>query len=124
MDRCYFDKNHQMHAELDGNNYNVVSNDSTGLWLAEDICQLLKIKNFRQAISKLNLDEKREITVLTDASGLMQKKIMVVNFNGLCSLMFLSEAPIAKKFIIKGLTVEVIEELERRQLRLLGLKST
>lgn len=75
-----------------------------------DTCEILDIANARDAIAKLDEDEKGVVTA--DTLGGKQT-INVVTESGLYALIFQSRKPIAKKFR-KWVTSEVLPHLRRR----------
>lgn len=86
-----------------------VVNDSEGnpWFVAADVCEVLEIRNNRDAISRLNDDEKAVVS--TDTIG-GKHKMTVVNESGLCSLILTSRKQSAKQFK-KWLTSEVLPSL-------------
>jgi prophage antirepressor-like protein len=82
--------------------------DEQGLpWFsAKDVCSILEIANHRDAVSKLDDDEK--VSVLLDGS----QKQVVVNESGLYSLIFRSNKMEAKRFK-KWITGEVLPSIRR-----------
>ena len=67
----------------------VVTDETTGepLWVAKDVCEALTIKNHRDALKKLDADEKG--VVKTDTLGGSQE-MSVINESGLYNLIFRS----------------------------------
>ncbi len=79
------------------------------LWVAKDICDVLTIKNSRDALSKLDDDEKG--VVKTDTLGGTQD-LRVINESGLYTLILRSNKPEAKKFK-KWVTSEVLPTIRK-----------
>jgi prophage antirepressor-like protein len=81
--------------------------DSAGnpWWVAKDVCDVLCIKNNRDAISKLDVDEKA--SVLLDGS-----EFSTINESGLYTLILRSNKEEAKKFK-KWITSEVLPAIRR-----------
>jgi prophage antirepressor-like protein len=70
-------------------------------WVARDVCELLEIKDVDRAIAELDPDDKSELVFrskCSDPDSSEPKKTVVINFSGVFSLLFQSQAPIAKKF--------------------------
>ncbi len=78
-------------------------------WVAQDVCNILEYADHRQALSRLDDDEKGYVQVHTP--GGMQSMV-AVNEDGLYSLILDSKKPEAKKFR-KWITKEVIPALIR-----------
>jgi hypothetical protein len=76
---------------------------------AKDVCDVLDLGNSREAISRLEDDEKGVIT--TDTLGGPQK-LQFVNESGLYNLIFQSRKPEAKKFR-KWVTSEVLPAIRK-----------
>lgn len=102
------------------NNIQVFSNDSFGeirtvqqgediLFVAADVCRALEIKNARDAINRLEDDEKG--VVLTDTLGGKQK-VNAVNEYGLYNLVLSSRKPEAKAFK-RWITHEVLPSIRK-----------
>lgn len=73
----------------------VVPNDEPW-FVAKDVCEILEIKNSRDAVSRLDEDEKDAVG-LTDTIGRKQT-VSVVNESGLYELIFASRKPEARLF--------------------------
>lgn len=65
-------------------------------WVAADVCRALDISNHRDAVGRLDEDE-RDAVGITDAIGREQQTILV-NESGLYSLILTSRKPEAKRF--------------------------
>ena len=79
-------------------------------WVAKDVCKFLSIRNHKDAVSRLDEDEKDEVGI-TDPIGRVQKTL-VVNESGLYHLIFMSRKPAAKKFR-KWVTSEVLPSIRK-----------
>jgi prophage antirepressor-like protein len=80
-------------------------------FVAKDVCDILDLKNSRQAVSRLDDDEKDGV-IFNDSINRRQKTI-VINESGLYSLIFTSTKPEAKYFR-KWVTSEVLPSLRRK----------
>jgi hypothetical protein len=87
-----------------GQGIRVVRIDGEPWWVAIDVCAVLDIGNSRQALARLDEDEKGVTT--TDTPG-GQQEVATVNEPGLYSLMLRSRKPQAKAFK-RWITHEVI----------------
>lgn len=89
----------------------VIANESDGAtwFVAKDACDALGLSKYRDAISKLDDDERMSIKL--DTLGGAQK-MAVINESGLYALIFRSNKPEAKKFR-KWVTSEVLPEIRR-----------
>ena len=74
----------------------VVMIDGVPWFVAADVCRVLEITNSRDALSRLDDDEKDDVGI-TDAIG-RQQQTNVVNEPGLYHLIFTSRKPEAHKF--------------------------
>ena len=71
------------------------------LWSAEDVCKYLEIENSEKAIEELDPDVKDETLVLPAKDSQHQKlprKVIIIDYRGLFSLLFHSQTPLAKRF--------------------------
>ncbi|MEK4452859.1 MULTISPECIES: phage antirepressor KilAC domain-containing protein [unclassified Paenibacillus] len=87
----------------------VVSKDGTPWWVARDVCSVLEISNNRDALSRLDDDEKGVVS--TDTLGGKQD-LMAVNEPGLFSLILGSRKPEAKRFK-RWVTHEVLPAIRK-----------
>lgn len=78
-------------------------------WVANDVCRILDIKNPRDALSKLEDDEKG--VAFTDTLG-GQQEMNVISESGMFALIFKSRKPEARRFR-KWVTGTVLPELRR-----------
>jgi prophage antirepressor-like protein len=87
-----------------------VLKDDEAWFVAKDVCLILDIKNSRDALCRLDDDEKCDVG-LTDAIGRIQNT-SVVNESGLYSLIFASRKDEAKKFK-KWITAEILPAIRK-----------
>lgn len=95
-----------------GDNLIRVVNDETTsepLWIAKDVCKVLQINNHRDALNRLDEDEKGVVS--TDTLGGTQN-MTVVNESGLYSLILSSRKPEAKPFK-RWVTHEVLPAIRK-----------
>jgi prophage antirepressor-like protein len=78
-------------------------------WVAQDVCEILEIKNPSDALSSLDEDEKG--IALTDTLGGSQQMLTVTE-SGLYALCFKSRKPSAKRFR-KWVTSEVLPSIRK-----------
>jgi prophage antirepressor-like protein len=88
----------------------VRDDDGDPLFAASDICGVLDLPNVSQALSRLDNDEKREITT-DDVTG-RQQAIWFVTESGLYHLIFTSRKPEAEQFR-KWVTSEVLPTIRK-----------
>jgi prophage antirepressor-like protein len=81
--------------EFEGKGLRTIAKDGEMWWVAQDICHILCIKNSRQALSRLDEDEKG--VILNDTLGGSQE-ISIVNESGLYNLIFSSRKKEFKDF--------------------------
>ena len=79
-------------------------------FVAADVCEALTIANHRDAVAKLDEDEKDGVGI-TDAIG-REQETTVINESGLYSLILPSRKPEAKKFK-KWVTSEILPALRK-----------
>ena len=79
-------------------------------FVAADVCEALTIANHRDAVAKLDEDEKDGVGI-TDAIG-REQETTVINESGLYSLILTSRKPEAKKFK-KWVTAEVLPAIRK-----------
>ena len=78
-------------------------------FVAKDVCECLEISNSRQALSRLDTDEKADV-ILNDGS--QNRKMNIVNEYGLYNLVLSSRKPEAKEFK-RWITHEVLPSLRK-----------
>ena len=83
-------------------------------WVAKDVCAALGIDNSRQALSRLDDDEKMAVVINdTSSNGVSQRRrVSVVNESGLYALIFSSRKPEAKEFK-RWVTHEVLPSIRK-----------
>lgn len=81
-------------------------------FVATDICQVLGISNNRDAVSRLDDDERMDGVGITDTVG-RKNHVTIVNESGLYALIFQSRKPEARKFR-KWVTSEVLPSIRRK----------
>lgn len=83
-------------------------------FVAKDVCDCLEIKNSRQALARLDSDEKADVSFSdTSSNGVVQSRnFSTVNEYGLYSLILRSNKPEAKQFK-KWITHEVIPSIRK-----------
>lgn len=85
-------------------------------WIAKDVCDILEISNSRDAISRLDNDEKQTIQGKENLVGLTDDPftthLTLVNEPGLYSLIMSSRKPEAKEFK-RWITHEVIPQIRK-----------
>jgi len=89
----------------------VIPDDSGNPWfVAADVCEALTIGNHRDAVSRLDDDEKDGVGI-TDAIG-REQETTIINESGLYSLILTSRKPEAKRFK-KWVTSEVLPTIRK-----------
>lgn len=88
----------------------VVLKNGEPWWCAKDVCDIIGLNNGRQAIVKLDEDEK-DAVILNDAIG-REQSFTVINESGLYNLILRSNKPEAKTFR-KWVTSEVLPQIRR-----------
>jgi len=89
-----------------GKDIDLFNNGLGGVWWsAKDICRVLEIKDADKAIAEIDPHDKTETLVLPDEDETadtnikkLPRKVVILNYRALFSLLFRSQAPIAKKF--------------------------
>ncbi|WP_018126127.1 BRO-like protein [Desulfovibrio oxyclinae] len=95
--------------DFDGSAVRVVMREDEPWFVAKDVCGVLDIGNSRQAVSRLEEDEKGVIT--SDTLGGSQK-VSAVSESGLYALIFTSRKPEARRFR-KWVTSEVLPAIRK-----------
>ncbi len=69
-------------------------------WIAADVCRVLDIANGRDAVARLDYDEKAAVVITdTSSNGVEQRReVTIINESGLYSLIMTSRKPEAKAF--------------------------
>jgi anti-repressor protein len=105
------DSNQLKIFNFDGNEVRTIIDIKGEPWfVANDLCRVLEISNSRDAISRLEEDEKDDVGI-TDIIGRTQR-ISAINESGLYNLIFTSRKPEAKKFR-KWVTNEVLPSIRK-----------
>lgn len=99
----------QIFSNTEFGDVRVVMKDGIPWFVAADVCRALEIQNHRDALSRLDDDEKG--VAITDTLGGKQN-MSIVNESGLYALTLTSRKPNAKKFR-KWLTGEVVPSIFR-----------
>jgi prophage antirepressor-like protein len=92
-----------------------VMRDGTSWWVAADVCRVLDLGNSRQAVSRLEEDERDIInlnTVSTNDGIRGNPNATVISESGLYALILTSRKPAARRFR-KWVTAEVLPALRR-----------
>ncbi|MBG9260212.1 Bro-N domain-containing protein, partial [Corynebacterium belfantii] len=93
-----------------GKRVRVLTNqDGEPQWVGKDICEILEIKNSRDALSRIDPEGVGIADTLTPGGV---QKLRVVNESGLYELLFQSRVPQAKEFR-RWVTGEVLPEIRR-----------
>lgn len=90
-------------------NVRIILQDNEPWFVAKDVCECLEINNSRQALSRLDADEKADV-ILNDGS--QNRNMNTVNEYGLYSLVLSSRKPEAKEFK-RWITHDVLPTLRR-----------
>lgn len=91
-------------------NVRIILQDNEPWFVAKDICDCLEINNSRQALSRLDDDEKNSVILNDGTAGNPEKSI--VNEYGLYSLVLSSRKPEAKEFK-RWITHDVLPTLRK-----------
>lgn len=91
-------------------NVRIILQDNEPWFVAKDICDCLEINNSRQALSRLDDDEKNSVILNDGTAGNPEKSI--VNEYGLYSLVLSSRKPEAKEFK-RWITHDVLPALRK-----------
>jgi anti-repressor protein len=95
--------------QYQANNLRTFLKDGEPWFVAKDVCEVLEIKNSRDALSRLDEDEK-DVALTDTPSG--QQSMNVVNEYGLYNLILTSRKPEAKQFK-RWVTHEVIPSIRK-----------
>lgn len=95
--------------EYSGQTVRTIVNDKDVWFVAKDVCEVLDLKQYRDAISRLDEDERE--SVLVDTLGGKQYTT-AINESGLYNLIFTSRKEEAKKFK-KWVTSEVLPTIRK-----------
>lgn len=88
--------------------------DGEPWFVAAEVCEALSISNNRDAVSRLDDDEKADVGIAdTSSNGVTQsREVTIINESGLYSLTLTSRKPEAKKFK-KWVTSEVLPSIRK-----------
>lgn len=100
----------ELSFDFEGHDVRVVGTPDEPWWIAADVCEVLEIANSRDAVSRLDDDERDDVGI-TDAIGRVQETT-VINESGLYSLIFTSRKEAAKRFK-KWVTSEVLPSIRK-----------
>ena len=83
-------------------------------FVAKDVCSVLELTNNRDAVSRLDCEDKSEVSIAsTDSNGVTQSRTLtIINESGLYSLILTSRKPEAKAFK-KWVTSEVLPSIRK-----------
>lgn len=92
----------------------VVMIDGEPWFVAVDVCRILEISNSRDAVARLDDDEKADVGITdTSSNGVQQRRtVTAISESGLYALIFTSRKPEAKKFR-KWVTHEVLPSIRK-----------
>ncbi|WP_226895225.1 Bro-N domain-containing protein [Oceanobacillus oncorhynchi] len=99
----------QLTKMFEGNQLRIIEQNNEPWFVAKDVCDILEINNNRQALARLDEDEKAGVT-LNDGS--QNRKYQAVNEFGLYNLVLSSRKPEAKQFK-RWVTHEVIPSIRK-----------
>lgn len=99
----------QLTKIFEGNQLRIIEKDSEPWFVAKDVCDILEVKNSRDAVSRLDSDEKASVG-LTDGS--QKRNVSIVNEFGLYNLVLGSRKPEAKHFK-RWVTHDVIPSIRK-----------
>lgn len=98
------------HFDFEDDPVRVIDRDGEPWFVAKDVCRILEISKYRDAVARLEADEKGPVVVDTPGG---QQSMSAVNLSGLFALIFTSRKPEAKRFR-KWVTSEVLPALYDR----------
>ena len=99
------------YGEVEGTPIRVQVTNNEPWFVATDVCQVWGISNNRDAVSRLDDDERMDGVGITDTVG-RKNYGTIINESGLYSLIFQSRKPEAKKFR-KWVTMEVLPSIRK-----------
>lgn len=84
-------------------------------FVAKDVCSVLELTNNREAVSRLDYEDKSEVAIAdTSSNGVTQSRTLtIINESGLYSLILTSRKPEAKVFK-KWVTSEVLPSIRKQ----------
>lgn len=98
--------------QFDSHKVRVIEKDGQSWFVAADVCAALTIANPRDAVSKLDEDEKATVANPDARPGCGAQELNIVNESGLYSLILTSRKPEAKRFK-KWVTSEVLPAIRK-----------
>jgi len=99
--------------EYNGNQVRIVVKDGEPWFVAKDVCNILELDNSRQALTRLDDDEKGTVILNDGTPG--NPNMAIVNEPGLYSLILASRKPEAKMFK-RWITHEVLPSIRKHGL--------
>jgi prophage antirepressor-like protein len=96
--------------KFEGHQVRMIIRDGVPWWVAKDVCDILGLRNSRDAVAQLD-DDERDSVGISDAIG-RNKKQTVVNESGVWSLILKSNKPEAKR-LRKWFTSDVLPTISR-----------
>lgn len=101
-----------MPFQFDGQQVRTVSDQGERVWfVAKDVCDVLGIRKYRDALTRLDDDETRTLPVIVDTLGGVQT-MTAVDESGLYALIMRSRKPEAQAFR-KWVTRDVLPSIRR-----------
>ncbi|PQJ27423.1 BRO-N domain-containing protein [Rubritalea profundi] len=101
--------NTELTAKFEGHKVRVLGTAMEPMFVAKDVCDVLEIKNSRQALARLD-DNEKGVTIADTLGG--SQEMTYVTESGLYHLMFKSRKPAAKRFR-RWVTDEVIPSIRK-----------
>ena len=102
-------ENSLLQYDFDGHQIRTVIQDGEPCFIAKDVCDVLDIIKYRDAVSRLDDDERGSAVVDTPGG---KQEMTTINESGLYSLIFMSRKPNARKFR-KWVTSEVLPDIRK-----------
>lgn len=105
-----------LHAfNFDSFSVRTINRDGEIWFVANDVCSALEISNSRMAISRLDDDERSDVSIAdtrSKGSATQRREVTVINESGLYSLILTSRKPEAKRFK-RWVTHEVLPAIRK-----------
>jgi len=95
--------------DFNGRPVSIIDRDGEAWFIAKDVCDVLEISKYRDAVARLDEDERG--SVLVDTLGGSQE-MAAINESGLYKLVFRSRKAVAQKFT-KWVTAEVLPTIRK-----------
>lgn len=99
-----------MPLDFKGSPVTVIMKDGEPWWVAKEVCDILEIGNPREAVKRLDTDEKNTVRITDGKRGNPNR--WIVNEPGLYSLIIRSHKPQAKAFK-RWITHEVLPSIRK-----------